>query len=99
MMRRMFRLRRAMSVGMGPMGRKVQVFSGLTGRVFRGAPLIAWFAAWAVNDLCRPDSRIKAFARRLTGKAGAEQCLVVSVEPAAALGRPDVQNRQNGSDT
>lgn len=32
---------------------------------FRGAPLIAWVAGMAAYDLHRPDSRIRAFARRL----------------------------------
>ncbi len=88
MMRRMIRLRRAMSAGIGPMGRSVPALSVLSGRLFRGAPLAVWLAVWALKDLRRPDSRIREFARLLTGRAVAKQAPVISVEPPAALNGP-----------
>lgn len=100
MMRRMLRLRRGISsAGFGQMGSRFPALSRLQFRMFRGAPLVIWLAAWTLNDLRSPDSRIRKLARRLTGKASTGQTLVISVEPPAALNEPEKhvqENRRNG---
>ncbi len=93
MMRRMLRLRRAMSACIGPAGRSVPVLSGLQGRLFRGAPLVAWLAAWAWNDLRSPDSLIKDIAGRMIHRVRLNQHLVAVDDPPAALDGPDKNRR------
>jgi|GEM_PF-3659491 hypothetical protein len=93
MMRRMLRWRRALSAGTGAMGRAGPALPGLPGRLFRGAPLVAWLAAWALNDLRQPEGRLRMLVRRLRGKAGEPRLRVVSVEPPAALEGPDAREQ------
>lgn len=60
-------------------GRSLSWGSMIPGRLFRRAPLIgpivAWMVGVAVHDLRKPDSRIKAFARRFLGKRKQPLCV------------------------
>jgi hypothetical protein len=68
---------------------------------FRGAPLIIWIAGMAVHDLSRPDSRIRAFARRLLGSRRVPQRIrTIAAGPATIEGTviPVLEKRANGQD-
>ena len=73
----------------------------IPGSLFRRAPLLgpvlAWLAGAAVHDLRQPDSRIKAFARRLIEKRKAPQrARTIVVEPTAIEGPEDDRDHADG---
>ena len=58
---------------------------------------LAWLAGAAVHDLRQPDSRIKAFARRLLEKRKAPQRVrTIVVEPSAIEGPDDERDHAGG---
>lgn len=67
--------------------------SMIPGRLFRKAPILgpvlAWIVGIAVNDLRQPESRIKAFARRLLEKRKEPQRVRAMVVRQQAIEAPD----------
>lgn len=83
------------------LGKRLPGSSLILGRLFRRAPLLgpvlAWLAGAAVHDLRQPDSRIKAFARRLLEKRKAPQRVrTIVVEPTAIEGPEDERDHAGG---
>jgi hypothetical protein len=65
----------------------------IPGRLFRRAPIVgpvlAWLAGMAVHDLRQPDSRIRAFARRLVEKRKEPQRVRAEVVGPAVIEGPE----------
>lgn len=85
------------------LGKNLPGASMIPGRLFRRAPLIgpvlAWLAGIAVHDLRQPDSRIKAFARRLLEKRREPQRVkTIVVEPTAIEGPEEKRGTSDGEE-
>lgn len=83
------------------LGKNLPGASMIPGRLFRRAPLIgpvlAWIAGIAVHDLRQPDSRIKAFARRLLEKRKEPQRVrTIVVTPTAIEGPEEKADKTDG---
>ncbi len=76
---------------MRSLGRNLPGISMLPARLFRRAPIlgpvVAWLAGMAIHDLRQPQSRIKAFARRLLARRREPQHVTaIVVGPTAGTG-------------
>jgi hypothetical protein len=92
-----WRFRWGKKVFLKSLGRNLPGASMLPGRLFGKAPVLgpvlAWLVGIAVHDLRQPQSRIKAFARRLLEKRRGPQRVRATVVGQQAIVGPDGQKQ------
>jgi hypothetical protein len=80
------------------LGRDLPGASMLPGRLFRRAPILgpvlAWVAGMVVHDLRQPDSRIKAFVRRVLEQRKEPQRVREVVVGQQAIEGPDERKQR-----
>lgn len=84
------------------LGRDLPGASMIPGRLFRRAPVLgpvlAWIIGIAVQDLRQPESRIKAFARRLLEKRKEPQRVKAIIVTPTAIEGPGGQGGKAGEE-
>jgi len=90
-----WRFRLGKKILMKSLGGNLPGASMIPGGLFRRAPILgpvlAWIVGIAVHDLKQPQSRIKAFARRMLEKRGAPVHVKAEVVGPAAINGPEPQ--------
>ncbi len=97
-----WRFRWGKNILMKTLGKNLPGASMIPMRLFRRAPVLgpvlAWIAGIAVHDLRQPDSRIKAFARRVLEKRKEPQRVKAVVVTPKAIEGPDEQGGKPGGE-